>query len=45
MLHLYDLLEGDAEPLIGMSQLSAWKILSERYPKAFPEICSRESLK
>jgi hypothetical protein len=44
-LHLYDLLEGNAEPLIGMSQLSAWKILSERYPKAFPEICSRASLK
>jgi hypothetical protein len=44
-LHLYDLLEGDAEPLIGISQLSAWKILSERYPKAFAEICSRASLK
>jgi hypothetical protein len=39
VLHLYDLLEGNAESLIGMSQLSAWKILSERYPKAFPEIC------
>jgi hypothetical protein len=45
VLHLYDLFEGNAEPLIGMSQLSAWKILSKRYPKAFPEIYSRASLK
>ena len=45
VLHLYDLHEGNAESLMGMSQLSAWKILSERYPKAFPEICSRASLK
>jgi hypothetical protein len=44
-LHLYNLLEGEAEPLVGVSQRSAWETLSQRYAKSFLEICSKASLK
>jgi hypothetical protein len=45
VLHLYNLVEGEAEPLTGMSQWSAWERLSERYPKPFLEICSKTNLR
>jgi hypothetical protein len=43
-MHLYNLVEGKAEPLVGMASRSAWATLSERYAKPFLEIRSRASL-
>jgi hypothetical protein len=43
-LHLFDLLNGEAKPLMEMEQLRAWELLAGRYEKPFLTVCSKAAL-